>query len=167
MLQQEFYAKLELARQKHDELYHHGILGQKWGIRRFQEKDGSYTQAGRERYGYGPAREPKKDITDDEKVGGVATGLAVYGGYKLSGEVKKWKKTRELVDSYTFHRTMEDMAKGHEKYYKNVGDMSKAADSFNNARVMRQQKHNDQVQMAEFIEKQLKKKVPHDMYVFN
>ena len=28
MLQQEFYAKLELARQKHDELYHHGILGQ-------------------------------------------------------------------------------------------------------------------------------------------
>lgn len=33
-----------------NELYHHGILGQKWGIRRFQNEDGSLTQAGRERY---------------------------------------------------------------------------------------------------------------------
>lgn len=31
------------------ELYHHGILGQKWGIRRFQKKDGSLTSAGRKR----------------------------------------------------------------------------------------------------------------------
>lgn len=32
-------------------LAHHGILGQKWGIRRFQNPDGSLTLAGRERYG--------------------------------------------------------------------------------------------------------------------
>lgn len=31
------------------ELYHHGILGQRWGIRRFQNKDGSLTLAGRKR----------------------------------------------------------------------------------------------------------------------
>lgn len=30
-------------------LEHHGILGQKWGIRRYQNKDGSYTQAGKMR----------------------------------------------------------------------------------------------------------------------
>lgn len=33
-----------------NELEHHGILGMKWGIRRFQNKDGSLTSAGKKRY---------------------------------------------------------------------------------------------------------------------
>lgn len=33
-----------------NELYHHGILGQKWGVRRYQNEDGTLTEAGKKRY---------------------------------------------------------------------------------------------------------------------
>ena len=33
-----------------NELYHHGILGQKWGVRRYQNKDGTLTEEGKKRY---------------------------------------------------------------------------------------------------------------------
>ncbi len=40
-------------------LIHHGIKDQKWGIRRFQNEDGSLTPEGRERYGKGDSERVK------------------------------------------------------------------------------------------------------------
>ena len=36
-----------------NELQHHGIKGQKWGVRRYQNEDGTLTEAGKKRY-YAP-----------------------------------------------------------------------------------------------------------------
>ena len=49
--------------QSSEYIAHHGIIGQKWGVRRFQNKDGSRTKLGKTRY----ATAPDKAIVDKYK----------------------------------------------------------------------------------------------------
>ena len=54
---------------RQNELTHHGIKGMKWGIRRFQNKDGSLTPAGRRRYddGINDKQYDKADVKKQTK----------------------------------------------------------------------------------------------------
>lgn len=59
------------------ELYHHGILGMHWGIRRYQNKDGSLTPAGEARYRKKMAKESEK--ANKELVSSVKHEIAKSG----------------------------------------------------------------------------------------
>ena len=84
-------------------LAHHGIKGQKWGIRRFQNRDGTWTSAGKERYGDDTSDTSKTQKSTKKKVvTGVAVGTAAVAGVVLTAYlVKKMgnKNISELTDS--------------------------------------------------------------------
>lgn len=71
------------------ELYHHGIKGQRWGIRRYQNKDGSLTPAGKKR-----AAKLENEYTKltGKKPGGDKT-------ESTKPDVKKPKKLSEMSDA--------------------------------------------------------------------
>lgn len=50
-----------------DFLAHYGTKGQKWGVRRFQNEDGSLTEAGKARYGVGDKKDWRRLNSDAKK----------------------------------------------------------------------------------------------------
>ena len=70
------------------ELYHHGVKGMKWGVRRYQNKDRSLTTSGKRRYS-DENKSSKKGLTDKQKraikIGAAVTvtALVACGSYRL------------------------------------------------------------------------------------
>lgn len=58
-------------------LMHYGVTGQKWGVRRYQNADGSLTPEGKEHYGLGSSQVEamKADISSMYKKNGKAKGM--------------------------------------------------------------------------------------------
>ena len=85
------------------ELYHYGILGQKWGVRRFQNPDGTYTAEGRRRRSSEIRAENQKAF----ELGRTAT---IYGrASKLA--MDKLIKTENKIDKLTLKNQQGSSAK--------------------------------------------------------
>lgn len=74
------------------ELYHFGIKGQKWGVRRYQNADGSLTEEGRARYGKTNGKEKfAKDLFNDLN----RTPFGKNYNSEIDKKIAAWGKTAE------------------------------------------------------------------------
>lgn len=98
-----------------DELYHHGIKGMRWGVRRYQNKDGSLTPAGKKRY---DDSDDKQKISTKKKVaiasGVVAGTAAIAAGAYFINKYRKMHVDDIIKKGYDFQhmgKNGEDLTK--------------------------------------------------------
>lgn len=90
-----------------DYLMHHGVKGQKWGIRRYQNPDGSLTPEGLKRYGYDVGikkghleMDSKGNYRLTEKGSKFYNKSKMLSGHNLGQKAAGTKMTAEDVDKY-------------------------------------------------------------------
>lgn len=84
-----------------DALYHYGIKGMKWGIRRFQNKDGSLTKAGLKRYSDAASDAASKvgnAIAKGGKKLGLAAGKAAQAAKEKIAENHAQRKEEKRIE---------------------------------------------------------------------
>ena len=79
------------------ELQHHGIVGQKWGVRRFQNADGTLTPAGKERYYNSISEKDRKNFLKEnygylegDRIASWATSFALDNYISRKGKIPDW-----------------------------------------------------------------------------
>lgn len=100
----------ELLLSHYDEIYHHGIKGQKWGVRRFQYADGSLTPAGKKRYSSGSSSGLSSLMnTKMSQLAKTAatniTGKQYVDGYLKSGTTLARIQTAKNFEKFAFYAT--------------------------------------------------------------
>lgn len=76
-------------------LEHHGILGQKWGVRRYQYRDGSLTPVGYAHYGYGHRENVKKTFVKNLSGAYEKEGNSRRNSKRMAKE--EWKRQNEYL----------------------------------------------------------------------
>ena len=106
-----------LPTQEELELAHHGILGQRWGIRRYQNADGSLTPAGLKRYG---SKENLKAIQKARaeskayQIRNKAKLKAAKEEAKVAAKIKKQQDKEDLKVAKKLKK-IEDSGKGNDR----------------------------------------------------
>lgn len=106
-----------------NEIAHFGIKGQRWGIRNYQNEDGSYTAAGKERYGRGGGN-PREGIGTVVAVAAVASVSASHKLNKTRKEVEASKLNKKDKTRLS-ERQINDLSRYRKKERKEILDTMK------------------------------------------
>ena len=108
-----------------DILAHHGIKGMRWGIRRFQNEDGSLTAAGRKRYDVDVegAKQQIKVAKGKERGAKIAYNNATKGGLVANPRAEKALQKAKLGTDWAKRKLSDEKVK--EKLNEETGKKSK------------------------------------------